>query len=126
MANSLCGGDLGVLAGEINSFFESVCRDLDPIDASIVPLDCPVPLNYTIDTDTVIKLLAKINVNKAIGPDDIPSWILRDHALILAHPVCTILYSTHPSGRVSYQLFGNQPMLSLFQKPTLLVLLTRI
>ena len=90
MANSLCSGDLGVLAGEINSFFESVCRDLDPIDVSIITLDCPVPFNYTIDTDTVIKLLAKINVNKAIGPVDIPSWILRDHALILAHPVCTI------------------------------------
>ena len=56
MANSLCGGDLGVLAGEIDSFFKSVCRDLDPLDVSIVPLDCPVPLNYTIDTDTVIKL----------------------------------------------------------------------
>ena len=60
---------------------------------SIVPLDCPVPLNYTIDTDTVIKLLDKINVNKAIGPDDIPIWILRNHAETcshLAHPVCTI------------------------------------
>ena len=100
MANSLCGGDLGVLAGEINSFFESVCRDLDPIDVSIVPLDCPVPLNYTIDTDTVLKLLAKINVNKTIGPDDIPSWILRDHALILAHPVCTIFNASIREGFV--------------------------
>ena len=78
------------LAGEINSLFESVCRDLDPLEVSIVQLDCPVPINYTIDTDTVIKLLAKSNVNKAIGPDDIPSWILREHSLILAHPVRTV------------------------------------
>ena len=91
---------LSKLVTEINSFFESVCRDLDPIDVSIVPLDCPVPLNYTIDTDTVIKLLAKINVNKAIGPDDIPSWILRDHALILAHPVCTIFNASIREGFV--------------------------
>ena len=103
MANSLCGGDLGILVCEINSFLESVCRDLDPPAVSIVPLDCPVPLNYTIDTDTVIKLLAKINVNKVIGPDHIPSWIFRNQAETcshLAHPVCTIFNASIREGFV--------------------------
>ena len=35
-------------------------------------------------------MLSKINVNKAIGPDEIHSWIIRDHALNLAHPIRTI------------------------------------
>ena len=35
MANSLCGGDLSTLAGEINIFFESVSRDLAPLDAGM-------------------------------------------------------------------------------------------
>ena len=120
MANSLCGGDLCILAGKINSFFESVCSDLVPLGVGIVPLVCPVPVNYTINTDTVLKMLAKINVSKASGPDDIPGWLLRDHALILAHPVCTIFNAS--IRRVSYHPIGNQPMLSLFPKSTPLVL----
>ena len=76
MANSLCGGDLCILGGKINSFFESVCSDLVPLGVGIVPLVCPVPVNYTINTDTVLKMLAKINVSKASGPDDIPGWLL--------------------------------------------------
>ena len=88
MANSLCGGDLSTLAGKINSFFESVFRYLVPLDAGMVPLDCPVHMHYIVKTDTVSKLLSKLNVNK--GPNDIPSWMLRDHALTLAHPICTI------------------------------------
>ena len=43
-------------------------------------------------------MLAKINVSKASGPDDIPGWLLRDHALILAHPVCTIFNASIREG----------------------------
>ena len=90
MANSLCGGDLSTLAGKVNSFFESVSRYLVPLDARMVPLDCPLPMHYIVNSETVSKLLSEINVNKDICPDDIPSWILRDHALTLAQPHCTI------------------------------------
>ena len=68
------------------------------LDVGIVPLVCSVPVNYTINTDTVLKLLAKINVSKATGPDDIPGWILRDHALTLAHPVYTIFNASIREG----------------------------
>ena len=90
MANSLCGEDLSTLAGETNIFFESVSRDLAPMEAGMVPLDCPVPVCSIIRSQTVCKLFSSININKAIGPDAIPSWILRDHALTLAHPISTI------------------------------------
>ena len=98
MANSLCGGDVSILAGKINSFFESVCSDLVPLGVSIVPLVCPVPVNYTINTNTVLKMLAKINVSEASGPDDISGLFLRDHALTLAHPVCTIFNASIREG----------------------------
>ena len=52
-ANSLCSGDLGTLVGNVNSFFESVSRYLVPLDAGMVPLDCPVPVHYIIDSETV-------------------------------------------------------------------------
>ena len=73
MANSLCGGDLSTLAGKVNSFFESVSKFLVPLGAGMVLLDCPVPMHYIVNSETVSKLLSKINVNKAIGRDDIPS-----------------------------------------------------
>ena len=98
MANSLCGGDLSTLAGKVNSFFESVSGYLVPLGAGMVPLDCPVPMHYIVNSETVSKLLSEINVNKAIGPDDIPSWILRDHALTLAHPICTIFNASIREG----------------------------
>ena len=98
MANSLCGGDLSTLAGKVNSFFESVSRYLVPLDAGMIPLDCPVPMHYIVNSESVSKLLSEINVNKAIGPDDIPSCILRDHALTLAHPICTIFNASIREG----------------------------
>ena len=60
----------------------------------MVPLDCPVLMHYIV----ISKLLSEINVNKAIGPDDIPSWILRDHALTLAHPIYTIFNASIREG----------------------------
>ena len=112
MANSLCGGDLSTLAGKLNSFFESVSRYLVPLDAGMVPLDCPVPMHYIVNSETVSKLLSEINVNKAIYPswilrdhipswilrDHYPSWILRDHALTLAHPICMIFNASIREG----------------------------
>ena len=100
MADSLCGGDLSTLAGEIKFFFESVSRNLAPLDADMVPLDCSVLVCFIISFESVCKLLSSININKAIGPDGIPSWILRDHALTLAHPISTI---TNASIREDYQ-----------------------
>ena len=46
----------------------------------------------------VCKLLSSININKAIGPDGVPSWILRDHALTLAHPISTIFNASIREG----------------------------
>ena len=69
MAYSLCGGDLSTLASKANSVFKSVSRFLVPLDAGMVPLDCPVHMHYIVNSETVSKLLSEINVNKAIGPE---------------------------------------------------------
>ena len=73
------------------SFFGFSPTLIDPVSHYTYPSEeNPVPVHYIVDSDSVSKLLSKINVNKAIGPDDIPSWILRDHALTLEHPISTI------------------------------------
>ena len=56
----------------------------------VVLFDCSVPVSFIINSETVIRLLTRMNVDKAMGPDDILSWILRDHVFILACPITTI------------------------------------
>ena len=90
MANALSDGKMSSLAEEINLFFESVCSELNPLDTGTLPTNCRVPVTYIINIDTVTKLLNAIKINKAIGPDDIPNWIFRDHAINLAPPICAI------------------------------------
>ena len=114
MANALCDGKMSSLAEEINLFFESVHSELNPLDMGTLPTYCRVPVTYIINTDTVTKLLNAIKINKAIGPDDIPNWILRDHAINLAPPICAIFNDSIREGYIPAS--GNVPPLSPFQK----------
>jgi hypothetical protein len=38
--------------------------------------------------------LAKLNPSKACGPDDIPTWLLKEYAILLAYPVSKIINSS--------------------------------
>ena len=68
MANLLTNGSIDSLANDISSFFESGCRDLEPLDMSIVPTHCIVPEKYIISVDSVTRLLSCTNVSKDTGP----------------------------------------------------------
>ena len=46
-----------------------------------------------ITTETVFSLLNKINTNKSNGPDNIPNWVLKEYASILAVPVTSYIIS---------------------------------
>ena len=48
----------------------------------------------------VFKLLANLNSNKASGPDDIPAWILKENADILASIVSEILNLSYKEARL--------------------------
>jgi hypothetical protein len=54
----------------------------------------------TISVDQVERKLARINVKKATGPDNIPNWILKDGACLLASPVCAVFNSSLREGYV--------------------------
>ena len=47
-----------------------------------------------ITTETVFSLLNKINANKSNGPDNIPNWVLKEYASILAVPVTSLINSS--------------------------------
>ena len=49
-----------------------------------------LPDQYTISAFTTLKALESVNVNKVTGPDNIPAWVLRNHANVLAPPLTAI------------------------------------
>ena len=74
------------LANEINVAF------LEP-QKSYLKLSPSCKINTTghpilsVTTEMIAKQLSSISVHKAAGPDNIPSWVLKDFAHILALPV---------------------------------------
>lgn len=88
------------LAHQINTFFQSVCEDLQPLspDADYTGGDeCAMKADF-ITFDSVEKRLVKLDPRKAAGPDGIPTWILRDFAGYLAAPVASIFNSSIREG----------------------------
>ncbi len=83
-------GDQEEFAELANSFFASISSDLPPLEA---PESCSgraVPSKYIITPAAVEKVLKSVRTHKASGLDQILNWILRDHASLLAGPVCSI------------------------------------
>ena len=49
-----------------------------------------LPDQYVISVYTTFKALESVKANKATGPDNIPAWVLRNHATVLAPPLTAI------------------------------------
>ncbi len=52
-----------------------------------------IPAEYVISVMTTENSLQQIKVNKAVGPDTVPAWVLRDNASTLAATL-TALFNT--------------------------------
>ena len=83
--------------------------------ASLSPMHCFTPLpaafprttfcnnsenSLVVSVKSVCKKLSKLNPFKANGPDNIPGWLLKEHADILAGPVSDILNYSYREGRL--------------------------
>ncbi len=96
-ANNEYDGDTQKLACDVNEFFVSVSEDLDPLTEPTIN-STPVPQEFIIPVEYTEKQLMNIKVSKAVGPDQIPNWILHDLAGIIAGPVCAIHNSSIREG----------------------------
>ncbi len=92
LANRHTDGDLMALANRINEFFVSVSEDMPRLTSShpIFDLSDPLPHDFIISVSDTETALNKVKVNKATGPDNVPAWILRDFAVLLAGPLSSI------------------------------------
>ena len=76
----------------MNDFFVSVSEHLPRIDRNneAFDVDGQLPNAYVIDLATTLHALGKVKTNKGSGPDNVPAWILKNHASILAGPLTAI------------------------------------
>jgi hypothetical protein len=88
------------MANKINISLQMLLGDLPPLsedfltnlDHSCDDDDDDVDDNsdFVISPSEVECALKIINIHKSPGPDDIPNWLLKDMAHLLANPICSI------------------------------------
>ena len=90
VAEQLCGGDTLALANNINMMFKEVSADLQPLLHAASPAHHDEPDEFIISVTDCDQKLSKLCEHKAMGPDHIPIWILKDFSYILAAPIAAI------------------------------------
>ena len=100
LANKTTDGNVELLASKMNDFFVSVSEHLPRLDRNNEAFDVEgqLPDEYVIDLTTTLQALRKVKANKATGPDNVPAWILKNHANILAGPLTAIFNSSLREG----------------------------
>ena len=78
--------DESTLANKINKASFNVIEDYSPLtDCVRVDMDDDQPIS--VNEHSVALKLREISCARAGGPDDLPNWVLREHADILAAPI---------------------------------------
>ena len=94
LADQLRGGDTLALANTTNIVFKEVTSDLQPLLPAAASVYHDVPDEFIISVTVCEHKLSKLCVHKAMGPDNIPNWIITDLSYILASPIAAIYNSS--------------------------------
>ena len=92
LAKKTTNGDLAELANFINDFFLSVSDHLPRLDKddNVFTVHEELPDEFIISVGDTVSALRKVKTNKSTGPDNIPAWVLKEHADCLAAPLASI------------------------------------
>ena len=84
----------------MNEFFVSFSEHLPRLDRNneAFGVEGQLPDEYVIDLTSTLQALRKIKINKATGHINVPAWILKNHANILAGHLTAIFNSSLPEG----------------------------
>ena len=77
--------------------FQRSLTDLQPLLPAAAAAGHDVPDEFIISVTDCEQKLSKLGVHKAMGPDNIPNWILKDFSYILAAPIASIYSSVRQS-----------------------------
>ena len=69
------------------------------LECSPIPVT-EVPSEFSISVEDVQSPLSSCKVHLSCGPDKIPSWLLRENASSLSHPLCAIFNASVHEGNV--------------------------
>jgi len=90
-----------VVVEAINEFFVSVSAHLPKVHPIILDdLADDYSADFVIDPEEVENRLARINIHKAAGPDDLPNWLLRDFAPYLSQQLAAIFNASIRLGHI--------------------------
>ena len=103
LANDLCEGNIEALANRINEFLVSFSSNLPRLsdDLAVFDVQDEIPAEYVISVMTTKNALQQIKVNKAVGPDNVPAWVLRDNASTLAATLTALVNTSQRDGVIS-------------------------
>ena len=87
------------LAVAINESFCSVADDIPQLNFTPKPVP-NIPEEFIITRDAVEAALLSVQNRKAIGPDEIPNWLLKTCATTISLPVCSMFNSSITEGHV--------------------------
>ena len=83
-----------------NDFLVSVSSNLPRLtnDLAVFDVQDEIPAEYVISVMTTENALQHIKLNKAVGPDIVPAWVLRDNASTLAAPLTALVNTSLRDG----------------------------
>ena len=87
LAKKTTDGDFAELANIMNDFFLSVSDHMPRLDKddNVFRVHAELP-----DEFIMTRFLPYVKTNKSTGPDNIPAWVLKEHADCLAAPLASI------------------------------------
>ena len=102
LANKCTEGDMTQLVNSMNDFFVSVSADLPRLDPThrVFDIEEPLPAQFTIEAASTQRALQNVKCRKATGPDNIPPWMVKNYAHLLAAPVTAIFNSSLREGKL--------------------------
>ena len=88
LANKCTEGVMTQLVNSMNDFFVSVSADMPGLDPThrVVDIEEPLPAEFTLEAASTQRALQNVKYRKAIGPDNIPPWMVNNYAHLLAAP----------------------------------------
>ena len=70
------------------------------VDNDVFAVEGELPDECIISIHTTLKALRNIKTKKALGPDNIPAWVLKDHAALLAPALTSIFNCSLREGKL--------------------------
>ena len=115
----LCGNNKGsksniqyILNPDMNYAGEELSDKINEAFVGVLEKYCLLPAEFRVNTDddepisvteeTVVKKLKEISISPSSGPDDLPNWVLKEFAYVLAPSITGILYSSFHEQKVPF------------------------